>query len=503
MKAHTLVIGSGIAGLNFALNAAEYGKVLIVTKKRTATSSTNRAQGGIAAVLDKTDKIEQHVKDTLIAGAHHNKKSAVTFMVKHSTEAIMKLIEMGVPFATDDNGQLLLTREGGHAKRRIAFVGDTTGHEIEAALVEKVTLHPNITIWEYTFAVDLLVKNGTCYGVQVIHNDQTVNLFAANTVLATGGVGQIYRYTTNPIISTGDGIGMGLRVGLKVRDMEFLQFHPTALKVGSRTKFLLSEALRGEGALLCDTTGHRFMKNKHPHAELAPRDIVAREVYRQDLEGGAFLDLRHLNKAEIKLRFPSIYQKCKSYGLDLTKDLIPISPAAHYLCGGLVTNLHGETEIQGLYAFGETAWTGVHGANRLASNSLLEALVFSNQILQKAKSRQLPSKLPHFPKPAYQKPNNAIWQKLRRQRTQLQNILWENVGILRTPQGLQKALIQIQALYEKFPISPFLNVPEKENENMFLTAEAIITAALKRTQSLGGHQITFTPQPTSALDPPF
>ena len=489
MKIHTLIIGSGIAGLNFALNAAQYGKVLIVTKKRTPNSSTNRAQGGIAAVLDKTDNIEQHVHDTLIAGARHNKKSAVEFMVKHSTDAIMKLIEIGVPFATDEHGKLILAQEGGHGKRRIAFVGDYTGRDIETALVQQVSQHPNITIWEYTFAVDLLVKKGKCYGVQVIHKDKTINLFAANTVLATGGVGQLYRYTTNPVISTGDGIGMGIRAGVKTNDMEFLQFHPTALKVGGRTKFLLSEALRGEGAYLCDKRGKRFMLGKHKRAELAPRDIVAREVYRQDLEGGAFLDLRHLNKKEIKLRFPTIYQKCKSYELDLTKDLIPISPAAHYLCGGLITNLHGETSIEGLYAFGEVTWTGVHGANRLASNSLLEALVFSNQILKKAKSRRLPSRLPHFEIPTYKKPDNATWQKLRRMRTQLQNTLWENVGILRTPQGLTLALNKINTLQAKLPISTTLNVPEKENENMLLSAEAIIKAARKRTKSLGGHQI--------------
>lgn len=486
---HTLVIGSGIAGLNFALNAALHGKVLIVTKKRTATSSTNQAQGGIAAVLDQTDNVEAHVRDTLIAGAHHNNKRAIRFMVSHSAEAIMKLIELGVPFATDEHGKLLLTREGGHGKRRIAFVGDTTGHEIEAALIKKVTNHPNITIWEYTFATDLLVKDEICYGVQVIRNDRTVNLFAVNTVLATGGAGQIYRTTTNPVISTADGIGMGLRVGLEVRDMEFIQFHPTALKIKGRTPFLLSEALRGEGAHLCDEKSRRFMVGKHPRAELAPRDSVARHVYEQDLKGGAFLDLRHLDKKAVALRFPSIYQTCKSYGLDLTRDLIPISPAAHYLCGGLVTNLHGETSIQGLYAFGEVAWTGVHGANRLASNSLLEALVFSNQILRKTKLRTLPATIPHFPCPAYRKPDHRTWQKLRRMRTELKHLMWEKVGILRTRQGLIEALDRIHTLQKKLPIASHLNVPEKENENMLLAAEAITRAALKRPHSLGGHYI--------------
>jgi L-aspartate oxidase len=487
MKVHTIVIGSGIAGLNFALNAAQHGKVLIVTKKRTANSSTNRAQGGIAAVLDKTDNVKQHVKDTMVAGSHHNKKGAVEFMVKNSADAIMKLIEMGVPFATDERGELILTREGGHGKRRIAFVGDYTGQEIESALVNQVTNHPNITIWEYTFAVDLLVENGTCYGVQVIHNDKTENLYAANTVIATGGVGQLYQHTTNPVISTGDGMGMGLRAGVKTKDMEFVQFHPTALKVSGRTKFLLSEALRGEGAYLKDSKGKRFMVGKHKRAELAPRDVVAREVYSHDLQSGAFLDMSHLKANEIKLRFPRIYQKCKSYKLDLTKNLIPISPAAHYIGGGLITNQHGETSLKGLYAFGEVAWTGVHGANRLASNSLLEALVFSSQIMKKAKLRKLPSKLPRFPKPKYKKPTSAEWQRLNRMRQKLRHLMWENVGIIRTPKGLKHALQQIETLKLKLPRSKTLNVPEKENENMFLAAEAITKAALNRKKSLGNH----------------
>ncbi|MDP2625160.1 MAG: L-aspartate oxidase, partial [Candidatus Peregrinibacteria bacterium] len=447
----TIIIGSGIAGLNFALNAAEHGQVLVITKKRTAMSSTNRAQGGIAAVLDKTDQFKQHVEDTLEAGSHHNVKKAVEFMVKNGPEAIMRLVEMGVPFATDKQGELLLTREGGHQKRRIAFVGDYTGQEIESALVRQVTSQPNITIWEYSFAVDLLVKEGICYGVQIIHNDKTTNLFAANTVIATGGIGQIYRYTTNPIISLGDGIAMGLRVGLKTKDMEFIQFHPTALNVRGRTKFLLSEALRGEGAYLRNNAGKRFMVGVHKLAELAPRDVVAREVYREDLAGGAFLDMCHLNAKEVKLRFPQIYQKCKSYDLDLTKNRIPISPAAHYCCGGLITNIHGETSIEGLYAFGEVSWTGVHGANRLASNSLLEALVFSSQIIQKIKTRKLSTQHPRFPKPTYRKSSDNEWQKLRRIRTKIQKIMWEKVGIVRQTEQLQKAIDELEILKTKLP----------------------------------------------------
>jgi L-aspartate oxidase len=486
--AQTIVIGSGIAGLNFALNAAKYGKVLVVTKKRTAMSSTNHAQGGIAAVLDKADRFEEHVKDTMEAGAQHNKRSAVEFMVKHGPEAIMKLVEIGVPFATNEQGQILLTREGGHHGRRIAFVGDYTGQEIESALIRQVTQHPNITIWEYTFAVDLLVKNKICYGVQVVHNDQVFNLYTDHTVLATGGVGQLYRYTTNPIISMGDGIAMGLRAGLKTRDMEFIQFHPTALKLGGRTKFLLSEALRGEGAYLCDKKGTRFMVGTHPLDELAPRDHVAREVYQQDLKGGAYLDLRHLNAKMIKLRFPQIYQRCKKNGLDLTKDLIPISPAAHYSCGGLITDLQGQTGIDGLYAFGEVTWTGVHGANRLASNSLLEALVFSNQILKNLEKTRRKT-LPKFSTPAYQKPNVREWNRLRRLREKIQGILWENVGIVRTSAKMQEALKKLNALQKELPPSKHISVPYQETVNMVTVGLDITQSALKRKKSLGSHYV--------------
>lgn len=487
---NTIVIGSGIAGLNFALNAACYGKVLVVTKKRTAMSSTNHAQGGIAAVLDKTDPFDQHVKDTLEAGAHHNKRSAVEFMVKNGPEAVMKLIEIGVPFATNEQGEILLTREGGHHGRRIAFVGDYTGQEIESALIRQVTQNPRITIWEYTFAIDLLVKNNTCYGVQVVHNDQVLNLYAAHTVLATGGIGQLYRYTTNPIISMGDGVAMGLRAGLKTRDMEFIQFHPTALKLGGRTKFLLSEALRGEGAYLCNKKGKRFMLGTHPLAELAPRDHVAREVYQQDLKGGAYLDLRHLHGKEIKLRFPKIYQKCKQYHLDLTKQLIPVSPAAHYACGGLITNLRGETAIKRLYAFGEVAWTGVHGANRLASNSLLEALVFSNQILKQLQNKQRKNpRPPRFTKPNYRKSILQGWSRLRRFRERIQELMLENVGIIRREQQMRQALEKLRTLQSQLPPKKHLSVPYQETVNMVTVAINITESALRRKKSLGSHTV--------------
>ncbi len=488
-KYHTIVIGSGIAGLNFALNAAEFGKVLIITKKHTVATGTNRAQGGIAAVLDKTDNYKKHVSDTMEAGSHHNNKKAVEFMVKHGPEAIARLVTIGVPFATDETGKLSLTQEGGHTQRRIAFVGDYTGQEIEHALLKKVKSTKNITIWEHTFAVDLLTKNKRCYGVEAIQDGKILHVFASNTILATGGVGQIFKHTTNPEISTGDGIGMGIRAGLKTRDLEFIQFHPTALKVHGRTKFLLSEALRGEGAKLTNANHKSIMAGAHKQRDLAPRDVVARATYQADLEGGAYLDIRHLSPLETILRFPKIYQKLQQHKLDLTTDLIPISPAAHYCCGGLVTNLKGETALKGLYAFGEVAWTGVHGANRLASNSLLEALVFSSQILPQIKKTPKLNKLPKFTKPKWQRITPALRNKIAQTRRALRETMWQKVGIIRTPEGLKQALATIESLENDLKTYKSINIPLRETRNMLATAKEVTTAALKRKQSLGNHFI--------------
>lgn len=487
---NTIVIGSGIAGLNFALNAAEFGKVLVITKKKTVETSTNKAQGGIAAVLDKTDDFEKHVQDTLDAGSQHNNKKAVEFMVKHGPEAIIRLVELGVPFSTEETGKLSLTKEGAHSKRRIAFVGDYTGQQIEHALLRKVTHHPNITIWEHTFAVDLLIKKQKNYGVQAIKKGKIINLYAPNTIIATGGLGQVYQYTTNPSISTGDGLAMGLRANIPAKDIEFIQFHPTALKVAGRTKFLLSEVLRGEGAHLLNSQNERFMKVMHQRADLAPRDVVARYTYQADLEGGAYLDMRHLRAFDLILRFPKIYQKLLEYGFDLTKELIPVSPAAHYICGGLKTNLKGETSIQGVYAFGEVAGTGVHGANRLASNSLLEALVFSNQILPQIKKSSPLKNLPNFPKPTYRSASPTMRRKLATIRRKIRTIMWKQVGIIRTSEGLKTALKDLQLLKQELPNHKTTNIPLQETTNMLLVAEAITKAAIKRKNSLGNHHLT-------------
>lgn len=488
MTTDILIIGSGIAGLNFALSAAKKYDVTIVTKKEAVDSNTNHAQGGIAAVLDAADKTEKHIQDTLIAGCFHNDKKAVRFMVEHGAEAIQKLLTYGVGFATDDQGKLLLTREGGHSARRIAFVGDYTGQEIEAALIKKVRANPRIRLLEHTMALDLIMNQQQCLGATVLWTNHIEEIWSRATILATGGLGRIYAHTTNPEISTGDGIAMAVRASSKIKfkDLEFVQFHPTALNIPGKPQFLLSEALRGEGALLKNHNNERFMVEQHKLAELAPRDIVARAIYAEEKKGPVYLDMRHLKGHKLALRFPKIAHKLAEYGLDLEKNLIPISPAAHYSCGGIKVNLHGETGVKGLYAFGEVACTGVHGANRLASNSLLEALVFSEQILKKLPTMAPQQKIRK--KPITITPENQI---LTKKCTQLQNniqkIMWEHVGIIRTQKGLQTAITALSQLEKKIPKG--MNRPIITTHNMLKTGKEVARAALARKKSIGAHMM--------------
>lgn len=487
-KFDVIIIGSGISGLNFALRAAgKKNKVLVITKKQLANSSTNFAQGGIAAVLSKLDDYKKHIKDTLVAGCFHNNYKAVEYMIRHGPKAISRLIELGVPFATHA-GKLLLTREGGHSERRIAFVSDYTGQAIENTLVKKVRQNNSITLFEHTFASDLLVKNGICFGVQILQKNKFKNIYADKTVLATGGIGQLYENTTNPEISTGDGIALGSLCGAKTQDLEFVQFHPTALKLKGKPCALISEAVRGEGAYLINSKGERFMQHYHKLKELAPRDIVSRAIFNEEKSGPVFLDLRHKNPEYIKTRFPQIYKTLKSYGIDMTKKPIPVSPAAHYICGGIKVNLRGETNIKNLYAFGETAYTGVHGANRLASNSLLEALVFSeSQIPCLPGSRQIPNndQIPNS-KPLLKK-EKTLLLKIKRA---LKRVMWKNVGIIRKKAGLISTLKTIKKLtidLNKIPNQT--NQTTIETKNMLRVAELITKACLKRKKSLGCHYI--------------
>ena len=476
-----IVVGSGIAGLNFGINAAKNGRVLIVTKKKIIESTTNYAQGGIAAVIDQLDNFNKHIKDTLDAGAHHNNKEAVEYMVKHGPEQIMKLLTMGVPFAKQNN-KLMLTKEGGHSERRIAYVGDHTGNAIEKTLIRNVKNNKNIDIWENSFAIDLLVNNKICYGLQVLKNDKIENIYAGIVVLASGGLCQIYKYTTNPKISTGDGIAMAARAGAIMKNLEFIQFHPTALDVKRMKKFLLSEALRGEGAYLVNQNGERFMQKFDKRAELAPRDIVARTIYNESKKGQVYLDISHKDPEFIKTRFPRIYEELKKRGLDLTKQKIPIHPAAHYTCGGIKVNLKGETSIKNLYAFGETACTGVHGANRLASNSLLEAVVFSSIIPSLNQKHNL--KL-NFPKIKIMENNKMNTTNIVRT---IKETMWENAGIIRDHKHLKEAINKLSAIKNHFILNSF-DIKNLEARNMLDCAVLVAKSAIQRQKSLGCHYV--------------
>lgn len=502
MLTNFLVIGSGISGLNFALHAAQKGQVLIVTKKELIDSSTNFAQGGIAAILDKTDNAASHIKDTLEAGAYHNDKKAVEFMVKNSTAAVYRLIELGVKFEKE-NGQLKLTREGGHGKRRIAYVGDYTGKEIERILIKRVKEHPNIKILENASALKLLTKKNlkpVCLGAQIIHENKIENVLADQTIIATGGIGQLYQFTTNPHIATGDGIALGIEAGCKTKDLEFIQFHPTTLAKNTFPRFLISETVRGEGAKLINSQGKYFMENIHRLKDLAPRDIVAREIYKQMKTGQVFLDCRKSTAKILKKRFPQIYARLKKFGYQMEKDLIPVTPAAHYICGGIVTDLHGHTNIKNLFAFGEVACTGVHGANRLASNSLLEALVFSNKILEKLKVVHHDNlTLQKFPiqKIKLITQNSSINKTTRKFKRKIQRIMWRYAGIVRNLKeikekaipSMRKILESLEKISHSSGNSTIINQTLAETKNMANVGLLILQAAYKRKKSIGCHFI--------------
>ena len=398
-----LVIGSGLAGLGYALKVAEFARVNLITKKGLTETSTSKAQGGIAAVLGPDDRFEYHIKDTLTTGEGLSHPDIVELVVRQGPARIRELIDMGAHFDLGKDNGYDLGREGGHSHRRVIHAQDMTGAEVERILAEKVLAHPNIRVFENHMGVDLitrqrLVRRGavvanaeeSCLGAYVLNTltGEVDTFTAAITLLATGGVGKVYLYTSNPDIATGDGISMAYRAGAWIGNMEFVQFHPTCLYHPAAKNFLISEALRGEGAILIDRAGQAFMEKYHPLKDLAPRDTVARAIDLEMKKSGAdcvYLDISHKPADFVKSRFPNIYQECLKFGIDITKEPIPVVPAAHYMCGGVVTDAWGRTNISNLFAVGEVSMTGLHGANRLASNSLLEALVFSHQAAQVAK----------------------------------------------------------------------------------------------------------------------
>lgn len=521
LQTDVLVIGSGIAGLFYALKVADRMNVVLVTKKQTIESNTNYAQGGIASVFNTDDTFELHIRDTLNAGAGLCKREAVEVIVREGPPLVRELIELGVHFTQKGNA-LDLGREGGHSRNRIVHAKDLTGREIERALVEKCFLHPNITVLENHIAIDLITEHHLktksvdttathCWGAYVFDDTNHVvkKCIASKTVLCSGGAGQVYLHTTNPMIATGDGVAMAYRAGAKIANMEFMQFHPTALYHPNASSFLISEAVRGFGAFLRNKDGERFMEKYDERKELAPRDIVARAIDTELKKRGedcVHLDLTHLDADEVRNHFPNIFTKCLSFKIDITEELIPVVPAAHYSCGGVLTDLDARTSITQLYACGEVSMTGVHGANRLASNSLLEALVFANRAADDSRrvrtTNPNPDELSDWDESGTF--NNEEWVLISHNRKEIQTVMWDYVGIVRSTLRLERARRRIELIenetenyYKRTKITEMLI----EVRNLATVASLIIRSALLRKESRGLHYMTDFPAPENWKPP--
>ncbi|MCL2689346.1 MAG: L-aspartate oxidase [Chitinispirillia bacterium] len=523
-----LVIGSGIAGISFAIHAAKYGSVVLITKKQDSDSNTNYAQGGIACVLNSNDSFESHIDDTVIAGAGLCDNEAVKIMVNEGPARILELLDYGAQFSLDDDDKAKtsentdsknpynfhLGREGGHSANRIVHARDLTGKELETKLLKKLRELKNIIILENHCAIELItghhIKTAAnqykCFGAYVLDsvNRHIFAVSAKVTCLASGGAGRVYLHSTNPSIATGDGVAMAYRAGAKVANMEFIQFHPTTLFHEKANSFLISEALRGYGAVLRNAAGDEFMKRYHPQASLAPRDIVARAIDNEMKVSGlpcVYLDVTHKDAQATIAHFPNIYNRCMAFGIDITKNLIPVVPAAHYMCGGVVVDYCGNTDIENLYACGETASTGVHGANRLASNSLLEALVFSYRAAINASKRiegchQINAEnIPIWDDSGTT--DFEEWILLSHNLWEIQSVMWDYVGIVRSNLRLNRAMRRINLLekeIEDFYKRTKITHQLLELRNVVTTAKLIIVSALKRKESRGLHYTTDYPE---------
>jgi L-aspartate oxidase len=517
-----LIVGSGLAGLSAALHLAPTHRVAILTKRSMSDGSSGWAQGGIAAVMGEDDSFASHVDDTLVAGAGLSDLAATRFVVEHAPESIEWLRQLGVPFS-QEAGHLHLTREGGHSARRIVHVTDATGAAVQHTLIDRVRRTPNITVFEQHTLVDLITSrklglppgdgaSGRCLGLYALDEatDEVLTFRAPQTILATGGAGKVYLYTTNPDTATGDGIAAAWRAGCRVTNMEFIQFHPTCLYHPHVKSFLISEAVRGEGGRLLlpqSAGGTRFMPQHDPRAELAPRDVVARAIDFEMKKHGldcVYLDISHQPAAFVQEHFPNIYARCLELGIDITRQPIPVVPAAHYTCGGVYTDLSGRTDLDGLHAVGEIAYTGLHGANRLASNSLVECMVFARAAAQEIHARPLPPppSLPVWDESRVTDADEAVvishnWDELRR-------FMWDYVGIVRTNKRLERAAHRIRTLqdeiqefYANFHVTRDL----LELRNLVTVADLIVRSARARHESRGLHFSRDYPEPAPDTKP--
>jgi L-aspartate oxidase len=499
-----LILGSGIAGLSFALRAQAHGQVVVVTKRSATEAATSWAQGGVAAVLSPEDSFEKHADDTHVAGAGLCHQVVVDLCVREAPEAVKWLSEVGARFSREDDGQFELGREGGHSERRVVHAGDISGREIERALLDAVRASPNITLLEWHMGVDLITLSkfggpDQCVGAYVLDEraGQVITVLSRATVLATGGAGKVYLYTSNPDVATGDGVAMAFRAGAEVANMEFYQFHPTVLYEPRAKSFLMSEALRGEGAVLRTLDGDAFMPRHHALSDLAPRDVVARAIDFEMKRSGSehvLLDISGRPADFVRARFPNIHAECLRFGIDITKEPIPVVPAAHYMCGGVTSDLHGRSTLPGLWAIGETACTGLHGANRLASNSLLEGLVFARRAVERL-ALLLPElrAAPHPNVPDWQTGSAAPsdeavvvshnWDELRR-------LMWNYVGIVRSDARLERAARRVALLEEEIREYYWRHLVTRdllELRNIATVAQLIIASARSRRESRGLH----------------
>ncbi|AMV24909.1 L-aspartate oxidase [Gemmata sp. SH-PL17] len=492
--ADVLIIGAGIAGLRAALEVPSDLSVLVVTKDRVTESNSSYAQGGIAGVRSPEDTFENHVEDTLVAGDGLCDREVVELVVREAPHQIEKLIEFGTKF-DEENGQLALTREGGHSHRRIVHaLGDSTGFEMMRATIAYARTRPNIRIWDDTFTIDLLTHEGACCGAAVARNGMGKFLiWAKQVILASGGCGMVYRETTNPPVATGDGMAAAYRAGAELRDMEFMQFHPTVLYVAGSARYLISEAVRGEGAYLRDVNGERFMPASDPRAELAPRDVVARAIFRtmeKTQHPNVYLDLAHLDPAMVLNRFPGINRVCKSFGLDITKDRIPVRPGAHYMVGGVSVDQHGRTTVPGLWAAGEVTSSGLHGANRLASNSLIEGLVYGTLCGRGAADaiRKMPRDMTAYPIRSIIPPaEEGTGLDTADLVASLRALMVRKMGIVRERTRLLEAKEDLR-FWCRYALSrEFDGKAGWELQNLLTIARLMIASALTRDESRGTH----------------